>query len=202
MQFFKSVLAALLSIGFAGPAMAQSEVGNSHLPIENPADLEQQEAQAIYEDLMDRMAQGYAISRLDIIKGYQSWTRYNTAPYISATHGSRFVNNYANETGASYGTMKEGEVLPAGTVLAKDAITITEDGKRLPGAMFVMDKLAAGASPKTADWRYVVVNPDGSLFGDTTGDDPQLVDYCHTCHEQVADRDYTFYVREDYRVGQ
>ena len=200
MHCFKFCLALGLMITFPICVLAQSAVGNSHLPIENPADPEPKEAQAIYEQLKGRIAEGYALSKLSIVEDYQSWTRYNAAPYVSATHGSRFVNNYANRAGAAYGTMKEGEKLPVGTVLAKDAITITDDGKQLPGALFVMEKLIAGSNPPTGDWRYVVVNPDGSFFGDTTGDEPQLVDYCHTCHLQVAERDYTFFVREDYRV--
>ena len=45
-----------------------------------------------------------------------------------------------------------------------------------------------------------MVMPDGSLFGDTMGDRAGAVAYCHVCHEAVADRDYTFYVPEEYRI--
>ena len=36
-------------------------------------------------------------------------------------------------------------------------MTVTDEGKIYPGAMFVMEKLAQGANPETADWRYIMV---------------------------------------------
>ncbi len=202
-----SLLAPLLAaiiVLFAGfaPLNAQVSIGDAHLAIENPAELSKEDANRIYNGLMAQMADGYGMSRLEIIADYQSWKRYNTAPYLSATHGRRFVNNYANTTGETYGSLAEGESHPPGTVLAKDSITVTADGKTYPAAMFVMEKLAAGLSPKTADWRYLVVNPDGSLFGDTMGEEPELVKYCHACHEAMDSLDYVFFVPEDYLVAE
>lgn len=189
---------SLVSIG---SAQAQQTLGESHIAVQNPAELSKDEANAIYDKLKEMMASGYGISQMALVENYQSWARYNSAPYLSATHGQRFVNNYANEAGKAYGSLKEGEKLPQGTVLAKDSITVKDDGKFYPGALFLMEKLGAGASPETADWRYVVINPDGSLAGDTTGDGPELVKYCHDCHVGVAEMDYIFYVPEDYRTA-
>lgn len=189
------------SLAFAAATQAQQTFGESHIAVENPADLSKDDANKIYDKLKDMMADGYDLSQMSLVNGYQSWTRYNSAPYLSATHGQRFVNNYANEAGAPYGSMKEGDKLPQGTVLAKDSVTVKDDGKFYPGALFIMEKLDAGVSPDTADWRYVVINPDGSLAGDTTGDGPELVKYCHDCHISMADNDYVFYVPEDYQVS-
>ena len=191
-----AVIAGLLS----GASSAQETGETAHVPLENPAELSQAQANAIYDELKARLDALYAPANLELIKEYQSWKRYNSAPYISATHGQRYVNNFVNDIGKDYGKLKSGEVYPAGTVIAKDSITVTDDGKQFPGAMFVMEKLAAGTSPATADWRYVMVIPDGSIFGDTVGSEPELVEYCHVCHEAVADNDYVFYIPEDYRV--
>lgn len=194
------LLGAGLVAGTAPALRAQSEPHESHIAIPNPAGLSKAEAVRIYHEIRSRMAGGYALSQLKIIEDYQQWQIFNVAPYVSATHGQRYVNSYANETAKDYGTLKEGETLPAGSVLAKDSITVTDDGRVFPGAMFIMEKLAAGTSPETADWRYVMVIPDGSLHGDTVGERPELVTYCHECHLNVKDRDYTFYVPEDYRT--
>ena len=183
------------------PGQAQQTLGESHIAVQNPAELTKDEANAIYDKLKEMMANGYGISQMALIGNYQSWTRYNSAPYLSATHGQRFVNNYANEVGKAYGSLKAGEKLPKGTVLAKDSITVNDGGKFFPGALFLMEKLAPGASLETADWRYVVINPDGSLAGDTTGDGPELVKYCHDCHVGMAEMDYVFNVPEDYRTA-
>lgn len=192
---------AVLLAGVSG-TIAQTNEQDAHLAIENPAELTKDEANRHYRSLTRRMARGYAAAQLDLIRNYQNWPLFNDAPYISATHGQRFVNSYANRMAHNYGTLAEGEVLPAGSVLAKDSMTVTDEGKIFVGAMFVMEKLPKDTSPDTADWRYIMVLPDGSLFGDTMGDRAGAVAYCHDCHEAVADRDYTFYVPEEYRVAQ
>ncbi len=183
----------------ASQTLAQ-ESPDSHLAIENPAILDQAEINQVYNVLKERMAGGYALAKLPVIKNYQSWKIYNNQPYISATHGQRYVNNYANKLAKDYGVLKNGEVYPVGTVFAKDTITVTEQKKTFPGAMFVMEKLEKGASPDTADWRYIMVLPDGSMFGDTSGDDPETVEYCHDCHIQKSREDYVFFVPEEYRI--
>ncbi len=180
-------------------ALAQVPIPESHIAIDNPAELSKNEARRIYEGLKERMAASYALSELPEIRNYQSWAIYNDAPYNSATHGQRYVNSYANTKAVNYSTLGEGELLPAGSVLAKDSMTVTNDGDIFPGALFAMEKLPEGTSPQTADWRYFMVIPDGSLFGDTTGDNSDFVLYCHECHAAVADRDYTFFVPEEYR---
>ncbi len=195
------IVAVTAISGFAlHGAYAQTADQDAHLAIENPADLNKEEAQKHYKSLMRRMSRGYAAAQLDLIRNYQNWPLFNDAPYISATHGERYVNSYANRMAHNYGTMQEGEVLPVGSVLAKDSMTVTDEGNIHPGALFVMEKLPAGTNPETADWRYIMVMPDGSLFGDTMGFRASEVEYCHVCHEAVADRDYTFYVPEEFRV--
>ncbi len=197
-----NLLCILAVAGFAAKQVAaQSSDEDAHLAIENPAELSKDEALRIYESLQKRMAQGYAAAQLEQLRNYQNWPLFNDAPYVSATHGQRFVNSYANRMAHNYGTLQEGEKLPMGSVLAKDSMTVTDEGNTHPGALFIMEKLAEGASPDTADWRYIMVMPDGSLFGDTMGDRASAVSYCHDCHEAVADRDYTFFVPEEYVVG-
>ncbi|WP_372571085.1 cytochrome P460 family protein [Ruegeria jejuensis] len=193
------IFAVFLAAGCGAAVVhAQTSAESAHIAIENPAELTKEEAQEIYDDMSRRMARGYAASRLDLIAWFQDWPRFNDAPYVSATHGQRYVNSYANKVATNYATLKPGEKLPVGTVLAKDSVTVTDDGRVFPGALFVMEKLAAGKNPDTADWRYIMVMPDGSLFGDTMGSRRAAVAYCHVCHEAVADRDYTFFVPEDY----
>ncbi len=76
---------------------------------------------------------------------------------------------------------------------------MTKAGKVFPGALFLMEKLAAGASPGTADWRYIMIMPDGSLFGDSAGDTAAQVAYCHDCHAQRAADDFVFFVPKTFQ---
>jgi hypothetical protein len=55
--------------------------------VRNPASLKPAEAQGIYLGLRNKMAGLYAISNYPIAKQYLDWKKYNTAPYISETHG-------------------------------------------------------------------------------------------------------------------
>ncbi|MGV6805270.1 MAG: cytochrome P460 family protein [Ruegeria sp.] len=182
-------------------ALSQESQQDAHIAIANPAELSKDEARNHYRALRKQMDRGYATAHLDQLINYQNWPLFNDAPYISATHGQRYVNSYANRMAHNYGTLGSDEKLPVGSVLAKDSMTVTDEGNVHPGALFVMEKLPDGSSPETADWRYIMVMPDGSLFGDTKGDRPGAVVYCHDCHEAVAERDYTFFVPEEYRVG-
>ena len=194
--------AVCLSVAYAPQLLlAQSREIDSHIAIENPASLSNNEANQIYDRLKESMADSYALSRLAIVEDYQSWKLFSDAPYMSATHGQRYVNSYANEIARNYDSLQIGETLPVGSVLAKDSITILDDKSVYAGALFIMEKLPEGQSPATADWRYVMVIPDGSLFGDTHGERSELMAYCHECHLSVAERDHTFFVPEEYRVS-
>lgn len=190
---------AILALQVSGPVHGQGTVQSGHTAVEKPAILSESEASKVYAEIQERMAESYALARLPIIKEYQSWTRYNSAPYLSATHGQRFVNNYANDRANGYGNLAKGEKYRTGTVFAKDSVTVTEKNEIFPGAMFVMEKLPIGTNPETADWRYVMVLPDGTLYGDTTGDDPEQVEYCHACHAAKAGQDFVFFVPEKFQ---
>ena len=201
MKFFGTKSVAFLALGLVfGFAHAQDDGESSHVPIENPADLSHAEANEIYDRLRKRMADAFELAGVEEIEDYQSWKRYNSAPYISATHGQRFVNSFGNSKATNYGKLPKGETYPEGTVFAKDSITVIDDERTYPGAMFMMEKLAEGAHPETADWRYVMVLPDGTTFGDTTGSEPKLVKYCHACHVAKASDDYVFFVPEEYQL--
>ncbi len=170
-----------------------------HLKIENPNRLSEAEARRVYDSIADELAAFYALSREPGALAYRSWEIYNKAPYLSATHGNRYVNNYANRRAAAYGRLKQGERLPEGAVLAKDSFTVTSEGEIFGAALFIMEKLAPGGRPETGDWRYVMILPDGSYFGDSEGDNAADVAYCHTCHKTKKRNDFLFFVPKRYR---
>jgi len=170
-----------------------------HFKIERPASLTNTEALTIYDNVADQMARGYADSGDPAARDYRQWQLFNTAPYRSATHGNRYVSNYANAKAADYAKTQNGLKLPAGAVVVKDSFTVTAEKQIFAGAFFVMEKLAAGTSPETADWRYVMIMPDGSYFGDTSGSNAQNVDFCHGCHKAVSENDYLYFVPEKFR---
>ena len=194
----RAIYAALLAIGLVAPAMAAEE---EHLRLGAPGALAPAKAQAIYQRVKGEMAQGYAPSHDPTARNYPRWRRFNSAPYLSATHGNRYANNFANAKAAKngYGKLKPGQQMPAGAVVVKDSFTVTNGGEVFPGALFYMEKLAPGRSPATGDWRFVQILPDGSYIGDTTGDSPEDAAFCFTCHKAMAEVDYLFFLPEEYR---
>jgi len=170
-----------------------------HLKIERPAKLSKEDAEKIYQRVGPRMARGYAATGDLIARDFRKWHRYNASPYRSATHGNRYVNNYGNGVAANYGRLRQGEQMPVGAILVKDSFTVTSDGDVFGGAMFIMEKLPEGMSTETDGWRYVMVMPDGSLLGDSTGDRSEDVRFCHSCHITMASSDYLFFVSKKYR---
>lgn len=180
---------------FSGPP----EYPRRHFRINNPAALSAPEAEAIYDGLRQEMARRYAASGDATAAAYQGWTRFNTAPYGSSTHGRRYVNNYANDVAWGYGRAEEAGRLPVGSVIAKDSFVVTDDGGIQPGPLFVMEKMPAGFNYVSGDWRYSVITGAGELAGRTAGPGAERVEFCISCHLAREEEDHLFFVPEAFR---
>ena len=180
--------------------IAETDEPEEHFSVAKAAELGKDEAEIAYASLLDLMTRAYVASAEPSARRYLGWTRVNDAPYRSATHGNRYVNNYANPAAAAAGYGRAGAEMPAGAVIAKDSFTATAGGRRYPGALFLMEKLKPEASPETADWRYLMIMPDGSTFGDSRANGPRMA-FCHSCHAARADDDYLFFVPAEYATA-
>lgn len=186
------------------PSTAQSRVQDylpqGHFEVPNPARIDANRAEAIYQGIRGRLATDYAQSRQPQVADYQKWLRASARPYPSQTHGARYVNNYANRAGEAYGSYERAGTLPAGAVIAKDSFSVPREGRVFPGPLFVMEKMPAGFHAPSADWRYAMIMPDGSLFGETNGAGSENVAFCIACHATRGDQDHLFFVPEAVRV--
>ena len=182
---------------------AQSDDGElretEHIKIENPGQLTAEKAEQIYQSISEELTTFYAMSESTTARRFRKWRRYNKAPYLSATQGNRYVNDFANAKAKGYDSMSRGVKMPAGATFAKDSFAVTKEGEVFGAAPFIMEKLAPGKSPRTADWRYAEILPDGSFAGDSAGDNARDMDYCHACHKIKTKYDYIYYVPRKYR---
>ena len=161
-----------------------------------PGELSEAKAREIYEGLMAKMQEAYGASGDPVATEYQGWPRFSTAPYQSATHGNRYVQNYADPKAAgAYGKYEEVGRVPAGGIVAKDSFVVKPDGSVALGPLFVMEKLAAGSSPDTDDWKYTLIMPNGQTMG---GDQTQ---FCAQCHKLAAETDSLYFLPEEFRVS-
>ncbi|MGI9412640.1 MAG: cytochrome P460 family protein [Hyphomicrobiales bacterium] len=170
-----------------------------HFRAKDPAALGDDDTARIYGELKARLAQSYRRSGDPTAMAYQDWERYNTAPYRSAAHGNRFINNYANGAAKAYGRYEEAGRMPVGAVVAKDSFTVTGDGAITAGPLFVMEKMPTGFNYVSGDWRYTMVQPDGTLFGVTKGEGSERVEFCIGCHLAVEDQDHLHFIPEEHR---
>ena len=158
------------------------------------------EAQKAYDCILSEMRQAYAKSGLAVASAYPKWKRYSKVAYQSATHGARFVQNYANDAAKSYGRFEKAGKMPAGAYLVKDSFSVTKDGKIGVGPLFVMRKMAAGWNPASGDWKYAMVMPDGAFFGETKGKNAANMKFCIDCHIAVAeDQDSMMFMPKEFR---
>jgi hypothetical protein len=161
------------------------------------------EAVALYDCLMGEMQTAYAKSDDASAKAYASWKPYSRLPYVSATHGMRYVMNYANRSGRAYGRFENAGTFPAKSVIAKPSFMVTKDGRASVGPLFLMEKMAAGFNADSEDWRYTMIMPNGQIAGTTNGKGSANVEFCIGCHLSVApEQDSVMLLPEEYRVSE
>jgi hypothetical protein len=175
-------------IAASAPADAAAEVGPA-----GGADLTDDEAKAAHDCARSEMAVGYAKSGDANAQAYNTWTVYSTAPYTSATHGNRYVNNFANPAGAEYGKFEAGARLPVGSVLVKDSFVVNARGQVVFGVLSLMEKMRAGFNTEFSDWRYTMILPTGEVVGTTGGAGSEKVAFCAGCHVAVDESQGSLY---------
>jgi hypothetical protein len=91
---------------------------------------------------------------LDVGADHASWTKLSTQPFLSKTHGGRFVEVYANDV-ALEAFKTDDAAFPVGSIVVKTSWE-TKDGKQTQtaGPIFVMEKRPAGFDPDNEDWWF------------------------------------------------
>ena len=178
--------------------------GAAHAECRAPAaaeDLTASQAGALYDCLKGDMLAGYAkgpkrwVPTAHVAE-YRGWAQASVAPAAPGPHGDRFLMTWVNAAGADayLEFAEENVVIPAGTVIAKESFDVRPDGTAAAGPLFFMEKAAAGRSPETDDWFYMMVSPQGAPVS------VNVVEACHACHAGYADQGGLGYPDEDVRA--
>lgn len=179
-----------------------------HFRMQEVAELPAAEANRLYDIVKGSLAKGYAFSGFEGADTYQSLERYNSAPYLSATHGNHYVNNYANGIASKYGNFEKAGQLPVGSIIYKDSFSVAETQQEFSfthsrqivlGPLFIMRKMEPGFNRVTGDWQYIQIQPDGTLFGMTGGEGADRVEYCIGCHLAREEFDHLYFIPDSYR---
>lgn len=192
--------AALVAVGVAGVERAHAACG-----VDKPrADMTFEDAQDVWECLKDDLYAGYNRGPkrwipAAFVKDYRDWRMASTLPADPGVHSGRYLLTYVNDAGYdAYTDFKDDgtAAIPAGAVIAKESFSISDAGEVTKGPLFFMQKVEAGASPKTDDWHYMMVNPNGA---------PAAVNVytaCNECHMAFAHQGGLGYPVPEVRVGQ
>lgn len=129
---------------------------------------------------------------------YLTWYKANPEPmtgdptgFLKNVHdgSNAYRNVYVNSVGEAVNKGEQGLPYPEGTILAKESFNnLAALGARRSPDMTLMIKLAAGQSPETGGWEYVM-GANGNRRG--TGASG-LAAFCRDCHLFGAAYDYTF----------
>jgi hypothetical protein len=171
-----------------------------HFRVRNPADLKPKEATEIYNIIVSALKAGYGRSGHPVAETYQGWKQYNTAPYLSISHGNHYLNNYANSTAKAYGAFEDAGTMPVGSIIAKDSFTVTTSRGIVLGPLFISEKMPSGFNYVTGDWKYTEILPDGTVLGETNGEGAERVEYCIACHLAAEKQDHLYFVPKKYRI--
>ena len=158
------------------------------------------EANSVYDCLKAELTAGYSKSGIKNTALFVAWSRYNNQPYVSDTHGGRFVNNYANAQAKNYEKFEKAGRMAVGARMAKDSFVVKASGKVSPGPLFMMEKMASGFSEASGNWRFSMIMPNGQVFGQTNGKNSAGMKFCYVCHSAMAeDQDSLFFLPDEYR---
>lgn len=190
----KFAIAAALCIT-AGTASAEDCAA---ITVDDSFDLDDAAIASLYECLGEKMAAGYATEGDRIAEVYRDWTPTQTSGAIHGAHGKRILFTYANDIAAEQYLKfeEEGVVMPVGSILAKESISISIKNKKArPGPLFVMVKVGNETAPDTGGWLYSGLQPNGKVM-------KVKQSFCHDCHVGWESQDSLAYPVEEYRVSQ
>ena len=194
-------IAGLILIGLGAAmtspiALSQESQRTAAQPkIANPASLEGEQAESVYQAIRESLRRNYANSGEPEAVAYQSWKRFNAVPYRSPNHGERFVNHYGNDKASEYGKYEDLQPMPQGAIVIKDSFLVTRQGVLKTGPLFVMEKMGPGFVSAAGYWRFWMLRPDDSMLGITQGADARNVQFCAECHKKAgAKHDYLYFM--------
>lgn len=191
MKLAPLTLSALAACGLAGTAAAQ----DCSVPSADPFALDEAQVVALYDCMKQAMIDGYTAGDNEVAPVYRDWTVTSTRPAVAGPHGERVLQTFANDIAAEQYLKfaSDGFEMPAGSVLAKESLKITEDATVRVGPLFIMTKVSAGEADDYDNWVYSAVQPDGEPMGISQ-------DFCHDCHGAFADQDSLGYPLEEVRL--
>jgi uncharacterized membrane protein len=143
------------------------------------------------------MAPPAARTLLDQTLGYSTrLVKMNTRPWLSRTHGNRWVNTYVSKEAVP--AYKNSNPLPVGSFVVKESFEgVGGQPSTVSGPLYVMRKGTLSDSPQTGGWQYafqwdrpVAGNPE-KISGPVTWlpGDPALHS-CLQCHNHFHGMDY------------
>ncbi len=160
------------------------------------ADLTLEELDTLYECVRPDLIKGYQKKKKEKALAYTDWKAASTTPQAPGTHSGQYLMTYVNPVGfdqyIQYNT--DSTEMPNGTIIAKEAFTITKKGKIKKGPLLFMERVGLEAAPKTGGWKYSGLKPNGKKLK------VKAAGFCHACHQAWPHQNFMGYPVEAVRV--
>ncbi len=133
-------------------------------------------------------------TKVEIYKGYQSWTKVNSQTITGDTTGvlgkahegsSGFREVYVNAKGAGASSGSASLPYPEGTIIVKDSFKNAGGGKGALTAVTLMVKRSGGYDAENGDWEYIMLTPKMKVQAQGR------LSACISCH-LAAENDFVF----------
>lgn len=170
----------------------ENRPGNPPKPVLSDAELA-----ALMPCVRPQLMSAMRSSESPAARAYGTWQIYTRQPFGSE-HGS-YLEIFANDRGAALGRFEDAGVLPAGAIIAKPHFSVTGAGIVRRGPLLLMEKMGPGFNPPTADWRFTMIAPDGTIAGETRGRNAGAVEFCVECHKAAWRQDFLMFVPPQFR---
>ena len=127
---------------------------------------------------------------------YTDWKAASIAPQAPGMHSGQYLMTYVNPVGYDQYIKyaNDGTAMPEGTIIAKEAFTITKKGKIKKGPLLFMEKVGMGERPDTAGWKYSGLKANGKKLK------VKEAGFCHACHKAWPGQDYLGFPVEAVRI--
>ena len=75
--------------------------------------------------------------------------------------------------------------LPVGAIIAKESFAVDQSCAFMCGPLFNVEKMSVEFDYVSGDWRYTLIQPDGSISGSSNGENAENVKFCVSCRLAV-----------------
>ena len=147
------------------------------------------EARAAYDCMAPRLHAAYSQSGHALARIYPDFPIPVDSPYVAELLDGRYVQVHANDRALRRDlTLFLDRDMQVGSILAAPSFTVGPDGILEPGPLTLIEKMGQAFTGPLGNYRYTLIEPDGTITGATNGYGGAQLTICSGCAAKESDR--------------